>query len=98
MHDGRNCPLGDGDNDRLTIVAYFREKMLDLKSWEYESLRRQFVDERRLNKDHPLQRPLWNGVSEGMWASAEWEAYLKAHNMKDEDGLVGNQNSLESFF
>ena len=49
-------PEGE-DNDRLTIVAYFREKMVDLKSWDYECLRRQFVEERRANKDHPHQRP-----------------------------------------
>ena len=61
-----NAPLIGNKNDRLTIVAYFREKMLELKSWEHEALRRQFVETRRLNPNHPLQRPLWNGVSEGM--------------------------------
>ena len=88
-------PEGE-DNDRLTIVAYFREKMVNLKSWDYECLRRQFVDERRLNKDHPLQRTLWNGVSPNMWKEDEWKDYLSAHNMTDEDGVLGN--TLEDFF
>lgn len=89
----------DYDNDRLSLVAYFRDDMLGLKSWEYENLRRQFVTERSKNKSHAYWRPLWNGVSPGMWESKEWEDYLLAHNMIDEDGLVGKQtSSLEDFF
>ena len=79
---GNDELIGD-DNDRMTIVAYFREKMVDLQSWDYENLRKQYIDERRLNKDHPLQRTLWNGVSPGMWEDQEWFAYMKAHNMTD---------------
>lgn len=79
---GNDALIGD-DNDRMTIVAYFREKMLDLKSWDYEQLRKQYIDERRLNKDHPLQRPLWNGVSENMFKEQEWYDYMKKHNMED---------------
>ena len=79
---GNDELIGD-DNDRMTIVAYFREKMIELKSWDYENLRKQFVDERRLNKDHKLQRPLWNGVSEGMWKQQEWFDYMAKHNISD---------------
>ena len=79
---GNDELIGD-DNDRMTIVAYFREKMTTLKSWEYEALRRQYVDERRLNKDHKLWRHLWNGVSPNMWEEQEWYDYMKAHNVKD---------------
>ena len=79
---GNDELIGD-DNDRMTIVAYFREKMTTLKSWEYESLRRRYVDERRLNKDHKLWRYLWNGVSPNMWEEQEWYDYMKAHNIKD---------------
>jgi len=84
-HEGihGNDELVGDDNDRMTIVAYFREKMLDLKSYEYENLRKQFVDDRRLNKDHPLQRPLWNGVSPNMWEDKEWYDYMSAHNIPD---------------
>ena len=93
---GNDALIGD-NNERVTIVAYFREKMLELKSWEYESLRKQFVDERRLNKDHPLQRNLWNGVSAGMWESQEWYDYMKAHNMED-PYKQEKTSSLEDFF
>jgi hypothetical protein len=93
---GNDALLGE-DNDRMTIVAYFREKMLELQSWEYENLRKQYVDERRLNKDHPLQRNLWNGVSPGMWEDQEWYDYLHKHDMKDPYGKNKTVN-LESFF
>jgi len=79
---GNDELIGD-DNDRMTIVAYFREKMVELKSWDYEQLRKQYVEERRNNKDHKYYRPLWNGVSPGMWEDQEWYDYLKAHNMED---------------
>ena len=93
---GNDALIGD-DNDRMTIVAYFREKMLELKSWEYENLRKQFVDERRLNKDHKLQRPLWNGVSPNMWDDQEWFDYLKAHNVPNPYAKEFSA-SLDAFF
>ena len=69
-----NAPLIGEDNDRLTVVAYFREKMLGLGSWEYELLRKRFVEERR--------------VTPGMWRSQEWANYLAMNGMVDEDGAV----------
>lgn len=93
---GNDELIGD-DNDRMTIVAYFREKMLELKSWEYENLRKQFVDERRLNKNHRFQRPLWNGVSPGMWEDQEWYDYMKAHNIPNPYAKQ-EAASLDAFF
>jgi len=93
---GNDELIGD-DNDRLTLVSYFREKMVDLKSWDYEKLRKQYIDERRQNKDHKLHRPLWNGVSPSMWEEKEWIDYMAAHNMVDPYALV-EQGSLDSFF
>jgi len=52
---------------RVSLVCYLREKMLELGSYEYETTRYEYVESRRKNPDHPLQRKLWNGVSEGMW-------------------------------
>ena len=92
-----NDELIGEDNDRLTIVAYFREKMLELKSWEYESLRKQYVEERRLNPDHPLQRKLWNGISPGMWEEQDWYDYLKKHNIEN-PYFTKNKSSIEGFF
>ena len=93
---GNDELIGD-DNDRMTIVAYFREKMVDLKSYDYEFLRKQYIDERRLNKDHKLQRNLWNGVNAGMWEEQEWYDYMKAHNMPDPYEKE-KQVTLDSFF
>lgn len=83
--------------ERISLVCYFREKMLELKSYEYEALRKQYVEERRMNKDHPLHRPLWNGVSPGMWEEKEWYDYLHAHGMVDPYGK-DEVASLEGFF
>jgi len=95
-HEGihtNTAEIGD-NNDRVSIVAYFREKMLELKSWDYEMTRKQFVEDRRKDKSHPLQRPLWNGVSPGMWETEEWREYMKSHNIDDPYG----GGTLESFF
>ena len=81
----------------MTLVCYFREKMVELKSWEYEMLRKQYVEDRRNNKDHKLWRPLWNGVSPGMWDEKEWIDYMAAHNMPDPYAKAPSA-SLESFF
>ena len=60
------------DMERISLVCYFREKMLELGSWEYEQLRYEFVESRRLRKNDPK----FNGVTEGMWSSKEWYRYL----------------------
>lgn len=97
IHGNTEIKLNHEKAERISLVCYFREKMLDLKSWEYENLRRQYVDYRRLNKEHPLWRPLWNGISPGMWDDKEWFEYLKTHDMKDP---YGNDElaTLDSFF
>lgn len=95
-HEGihTNTEAEGDDNDRVSIVAYFREKMLELKSWDYEMTRKQFVEDRRKNLDHPLQRPLWNGVSPGMWETEEWKEYMKENNISDPYG----SSTIEGFF
>jgi hypothetical protein len=91
-----NDELIGEDNDRMTIVAYFREKMTDLKAWDYEQLRKQYIEERRANRDHKYYRPLWNGVSPSMWEEEEWHDYMKKHNMQDPYGKT--TSSLDAFF
>lgn len=100
IHGNTPIVLTNDDAERISLVCYFREKMLDLRSWEYESARREFVETRRTNKDHPLQRPLWNGVSPSMWESQEWGDFLNSKGLIDEDGIVNQviENSLENFF
>lgn len=93
---GNDALIGD-DNDRLTLVCYFREKMVELQSWDYEMLRKQYVEERRQNKEHKFHRPLWNGVSPGMWDDQEWFDYMKKHNMPDPYAKEAAA-SLDAFF
>jgi hypothetical protein len=97
IHGNTEMKLKDENSERISLVCYFREKMLELKSWEYEQLRKQFVEERRQNKDHEFWRPLWNGVSPNMWDSQEWFDYMEAHNMED-PYKKAPAASLDAFF
>ena len=92
--------IGDKDMERISIVCYFREDMLVAGSWEYEALRRNYVDERRLNQKHKLWTKLWNGISPGMWAESEWSQYLTEHGLTDENGDLSKskQATLEELF
>ena len=78
MHGNTPMVMHDDEAERISLVCYFREKMLELGSKEYEDCRYDFVESRRLNKEHPLWKPLWNGVSESMWTSDEWYSYLES--------------------
>jgi len=91
------------DMERISLVCYFREKMLELGSWEYEALRRKFVTDRSKDKDHPNYRPLWNGVSANMWATEEWYDYIRANGTTEmleeyHPESLNETTSLESFF
>lgn len=94
---------GEDDLLRMSLVFYFREDMDKLGSWEYETLRRQFVDDRRTNKDHPEWREYWNGVSPSMWDTDEWFDYVRTNGGEEmlkeyhPEALV-EKASLEDFF
>ena len=101
MHGNTPIVLGDETAERVSLVCYFREKMLDLGSWEYEQARFEYVESRRLNKEHTLWRPLWNGVSEGMWEQKEWYDFCELKVGREE--LIkmhpkANSTTLEEFF
>ena len=94
---------GEDDFLRMSLVFYFREDMDKLGSWEYEHLRRAFVDDRRLNKSHPEWREYWNGVSPDMWNSQEWFDYLGDKGGKDmleqyHPEALTEKATLEDFF
>lgn len=101
MHANTPIVCEEG-SERISLVCYFREKMLELGSKEYEDSRCQFVEDRKNNKEHPLQRKLWNGVSEGMWTTTEWYEYCEMKLGRDEftkmhpEAVAGQ--SLEDFF
>lgn len=101
IHGNTEMKMLDDEAERISLVVYLREKMLELGSWDYEQTRKQFVEDRRLNKEHALWKPLWNGVSEGMWKSKEWYDYCEKNLGADvlaEYHPEAVQSSLEEFF
>lgn len=102
MHGNTPIVLGDEEAERVSLVCYFREKMLELGSKEYEDTRYDFVEHRKNDKEHPEQRPLWNGVSAGMWDSKEWYDFCEKKLGRDEllkyHPEAAGQQSLEEFF
>jgi len=93
------APAG-AELERISLVCYFREAMLELGSKDYEDLRYAYVELRRKNVHHPLYRDGWNGVSAGMFDGEEFKGYLfdqfrmdlwKKYHEKEE-------SSLESLF
>jgi len=77
IHGNTPIELQDEVAERVSLVCYLREKMLDLGDNAFENLRYDFVESRRKNKEHPMQRRLWNGISEGMWESDEWYGFAE---------------------
>ena len=77
IHGNTPIEMQDEVAERVSLVCYLREKMLELGSKEYEDHRYNYVESRRKNKEHRLQRRLWNGISEGMWDEQEWYDYLE---------------------
>jgi hypothetical protein len=95
-------------SERISLVCYLREGMLDLGSKQYEDYRYEFVEFRRKNKEHPLQRPLWNGISNGMWADSpekgnnyenakEWYEFLKSKENGDKYLNKHHPHLVEAF-
>jgi hypothetical protein len=89
LHGNTELILNDSDAERISMIAFFHEGMLELGSYDYEETRREFIDYRRLNLEHSEQRYRWNGISPGMWADAtnkdrnyqparEWYDYLRS--------------------
>jgi len=102
MHGNTQIELLDEEAERISLVVYFREKMLELGSKEYEDTRYDFVEHRKNDKEHSEQRPLWNGVSAGMWDSKEWYDFCESKLGRDElikyHPQAAGQQSLEEFF
>lgn len=102
LHGNTEIVLQDEQAERISLVCYLREGMLSLGSYEYENCRFEYVESRRLNKNHPLQRSRWNGISPGMWSEQAWFDYCAekighAEMLKYHPESV-KQSSLEDFF
>lgn len=78
IHGNTPIVLNHDKAERISLVVYFREPMLTLGSYEYEQTREEYVTSRRENKEHKEYRPLWNGVSPGMWDEQEWYDFLES--------------------
>jgi len=99
-------PLNENDSPesiiRCSVVSYLREDLLQAGVKEYEDARHDFIEERRLNKDHPLWRERWNGVSPSWDSSDEWFSWLRAKYSSQGQEWIQKyhhvENSLESFF
>ena len=87
----------------LPIVV--RENMSECGSKVYEDLRKQFVQDRIDDKEHPghskyiHRSQTWNGVSPGMWESDDWVDYLRKNGFDAEaDELRPTVNTIDSLF
>ena len=83
IHGNTPIVLGSEEAERISLVCYFREGMMFGGVKEYEDLRKQFIESRRLNNKHPLWRPLWNGVSPAWDSSQEWYDYIREHGKEE---------------
>lgn len=83
IHGNTPIVTHDDEAERISLVCYLREKMLELGSKEYEDNRYNYVECRRKDKSHPLQRKLWNGISPGMWEEQAWFDYLEKHGGRE---------------
>lgn len=101
MHGNTEITLHDEEAERISLVCYFRENMLQLGSKEYEDCRFNYVESRRLNKDHKHWRKGWNGISPNMWDEQEWFDYLES-NLGESVLLKyhpdSKKNTLDDFF
>lgn len=102
LHGNTEITLHDDEAERISLVCYLREGMLNLSSYEYENARYEYVESRRLDKSHPLQRLRWNGISPGMWTEQAWYDYCTSkigyeEMLKNHPESV-KQSSLEDFF
>ena len=105
VHGNTPFVFGSPESDRVSVVAYAREDLEQLGSWEYEQTRRRFIESRVANREHPDWWERWNGVSAGCFQSAEWRDYLvkemgEVAARKSDASLFSAEsaNTLDEFF
>lgn len=76
IHGNTEISSPNDDHERISVVCYMREKIVECGSKLYEDTRYNFIESRRKNKEHPLWYDRWNGVSAGWDKSEEWYKYL----------------------
>jgi hypothetical protein len=101
IHGNTPIVLNNDSAERISLVCYFREGMMEGGSFEYEKCREEYIEQRRKNKSHPLQRHLWNGISPNCFHEQEWYDYLESKLGKDvlhKYHPETTKASLEDFF
>ncbi len=105
IHGNTPIVLGSESSERISIVAYAREDLAQLGTWEYEQTRKKYVEACRDNKEHPHWWDRFSGVYPGQWQSKEWFDYLvkelgeeKARKNDPAIFEIHDKTSLESFF
>lgn len=91
-----------GQLERISLVCYFREDMLELGSKDYEDQRFNYVEKRRKDPTHPLWWERWNGVSNGMWGE-EWFNFLRENGKENliakyHPEAAAKESTLEDLF
>jgi len=76
IHGNTPIVLGSETSERISIVAYAREDLGSLGTWEYEQTRKKYILSCKENKEHPFWWDRFTGVWAGMWQSKEWYDYL----------------------
>lgn len=76
IHGNTPIVLGSETSERISVVAYAREDLASLGTWEYEQTRKKYINSCKENKDHPFWWDRFTGVWAGMWQSKEWYDFL----------------------
>ena len=107
IHGNTPIVLGSDTSERISVVAYAREDLGSLGTWEYEQTRKKYILSCKENKDHPFWWDRFTGVWAGMWTSREWYDYLinalgEEKALANDPGICELHNStsgnLQSFF
>jgi len=93
-----NTPITGDDHERISLVCYFREDMLELGTKEYEDARYDFVEHRRKDPNHVLARDGWNGVSQSMFETKEWYDFLRSRHQEHLITKTKSYTTLEELF
>lgn len=81
-----NVPVISCDEgfQRVSVVMYFREKMIECESKKIEEARKNYVYARKKDTSHPDWHAGWNGISPGMFESEDWKKYLALNGLLDD--------------
>lgn len=91
------------DMERVSVVSYFREGMLECGEYDYEQHRKLFVDTVKTDTSHKHYRDGWNGVYPFMFDTQEWKDFLLSHKdgerwlQRYHSNLI-EENNLGDFF